>query len=57
MNKEKTVSLERYATELTNKLANTTVPEKHKGREETYKTFLRRELEVVRKTLERAKTG
>ncbi len=54
MNKDKKESLVKYQTQLANKLTDK-VPSKHEGHPETYKEYLKRELQSVTDQLEAAK--
>jgi hypothetical protein len=54
MTKEKLISLQKYLTDLSNRLT-APVPEKHKDSEATYRYFLRNEIRMVNAKLEAAK--
>lgn len=52
---EKERSLNKYLSELTDKLNSKQIPVKHKDREGSYRQFLRNEIQIVKSTLEREK--
>jgi hypothetical protein len=54
--KEKVVSLTKYLDSLKSKLTDKT-PDKHKNREETYKQFISREIEMTEAKLNHLKFG
>ena len=54
MNKEKLISLTKYADDLKNRLSNP-VPKKHESHPASYKLFLTRELETVSAKITAAK--
>lgn len=54
MTKEKLTSLEKYITSLKNRLSDKT-PEKHKDHQDTYRAFLKSEIEKTASTIEASK--
>lgn len=51
MNKDKLNSLIKYANQIKERMDSTT-PEKHKSREESYRNFLKHELSIVTRQIE-----
>jgi hypothetical protein len=54
MTKDKFESLTKYLAKLTDRLSSP-IPEKHKNNPDTFKSFLNREIRVVKEQLEQAK--
>lgn len=57
INKEKALKLEKYITDLRNRLENKVIPEKHVGRIVEYHQYLSREIEAVGAKLESYRLG
>ena len=55
MTKEKIISLNKYLSNLNDRINDKVVPEKHKGHPDTYRAFLAREIDMVKRQLEEAK--
>lgn len=54
MTKEKLIKLTKYMNDLSDKL-NASIPDKHKDSPNTYKNFLKHEINLVKSKLEAAK--